>query len=201
MTNCSIDYFGIEAEPGLVFVYLDLNQPGAAQHLTDSRTYDLVVCSQVLEHIWNVAAAFESLSALTSDGGYLWVGVPASNFPHGFPDYYCAGYSPKFLEQWATHTGLEVIFAECIGSERYYSWIHRYRYWPTAEETSLTHAIAGRGDGPLIRRWGREIKRVTRAVVLSKTSPAIRGDINSATESFCVLKKPELNAAPRNQQE
>jgi SAM-dependent methyltransferase len=55
------------------------------------RAFDLVICSQVLEHIWDPRCAFIGLWMLTKYGGYCIVDVPLLYPPHdelGCPDYW-----------------------------------------------------------------------------------------------------------------
>ena len=92
--NVEVDIFGIEnSQNEIAFHFLDLNR----DQIKDSDIYDLVLCSQVLEHVWNLENAFACLNALTKPAGYLWLACPASNMPHGSPDYYSAGYTCNFL--------------------------------------------------------------------------------------------------------
>jgi SAM-dependent methyltransferase len=55
------------------------------------RAFDLVICSQVLEHIWDPRCAFMGLWGLTAYGGFCIVDVPLLYPPHdelGCPDYW-----------------------------------------------------------------------------------------------------------------
>ncbi len=45
--------------------------------------WDLVICSQVLEHVWDLEAAFEGLWRLTALGGRCIVDLPFCYPPHG----------------------------------------------------------------------------------------------------------------------
>jgi hypothetical protein len=91
--ECTFQFLGLEAAKE-DFISLDLN--GDSSQLPNAK---LVVCSQVLEHVWNHESFFRNLSRLTEVDGYLWLNVPMSNFVHGSPDYFSAGFTPEYLEK------------------------------------------------------------------------------------------------------
>ena len=94
-----VTHFGVEGIVEHGSIYLDLNDPPINIEIYKSG-FDLVLCSQVLEHLWNVNSAFECFTFLLRQSGYLWVACPFSNFLHGSPAFYSAGYSPDLLKKW-----------------------------------------------------------------------------------------------------
>jgi hypothetical protein len=92
--NANVTYLGIDNYGGEdSWLYLDLNKTATINY-----KYDLVVCSQVLEHIWDVSNALDLITELAKPNGFIWLNCPASNIAHGSPEFYSAGYSPDFLE-------------------------------------------------------------------------------------------------------
>jgi SAM-dependent methyltransferase len=184
----TVTYFGVEAEPGLDFQWLDLNEESGDV----SGAFDVVVCSQVLEHVWHLQNALGNLAGLAKPGGLIWVNVPSSNFVHGYPNYYAAGYSPEMLVAWGRHLGLEVIYSEAFGSQRYYTWIHRYHFWP--DESQMRHPLRFRlrGSGSLVRRAGREAKRLGRLLALGRTNNSVEGKLTWATETVVLFRRPQV---------
>ena len=91
--ECAFQFLGLEAAKEN-FTFLDLNSD--SKQLPNAK---LVLCSQVLEHVWNHESFFWNLSELTEVDGYLWLNVPMSNFVHGSPDYFSAGFTPDYLER------------------------------------------------------------------------------------------------------
>ena len=61
-----VTYFGIDAESLERYNYLKLNALSKFE-----QQFDLVVCSQVLEHVYDVKVALENLANLVKPGGYL----------------------------------------------------------------------------------------------------------------------------------
>lgn len=124
-----VTYFGIESDSRIQTNFFDLNFPQQV-----NAQFDLVLCSQVLEHIYDVKQAIVNLSNLTEVGGYIWIACPASNYPHGSPHYFSAGYTPELITNMLKPLGFTIIFAEKFGSDRMYFFTHALRRWPTKEE-------------------------------------------------------------------
>jgi SAM-dependent methyltransferase len=185
-----VDYFGIandDLEPN--FEFLDLNhRPTKAVG-----RYDLVLCSQVLEHVWDVRAAIDNLVNLTSPGGFLWIGCPTSNFPHGSPHYYSAGYTSELIVNLLEQSGVEVIDSGMVGSERNYVWTHAHRHWPSEAELArplrASVAMAFHSGGSLPKRLLRCARRLTLFPLLT-TDATVVSDVRFATESWVLGRLP-----------
>lgn len=91
-TGVSVTFLGVEPVKNFHFRYFDLNQ----KNVIDEQ-YDLVICSQVLEHIWDLKVGLENLANLTKPNGHLWINCPFSNHSHGSPEYFSAGYAPQII--------------------------------------------------------------------------------------------------------
>ena len=77
-----VDFYGIEKND----LRLDLNQNKKLFEKPD-KNYDLILCSQVWEHIWNHGNAFDNIIKLMSENTYLWLACPTSNRSHSSPFY------------------------------------------------------------------------------------------------------------------
>lgn len=121
-----VNYFGIEFEKDQdpENIYLDLNQESNLR-----RSYDLVICSQVLEHVWNHRNTFDNLAKLVNNGGFLWLACPASNFAHGSPNYYSAGFTSDYISRNLKERNFEVIEEGMLGSRRNYMATHLFHFW------------------------------------------------------------------------
>jgi SAM-dependent methyltransferase len=93
--------------------------------------FDLVICCQVLEHIWNIQLALENLASLVTVDGLIWINVPSSNLKHGSPEYFSAGYQPELLENLLSLYRFETLLAGDLGSKRLYFMTHKQQFWPT----------------------------------------------------------------------
>jgi len=180
ITYLGIDNYGRESN----WVYLDLNINNMS-----NRSYDFVICCQVIEHVWNISSAFLLLHSLVNKNGYIWVNCPTSNIAHGSPEYYSAGYTDTFLKQNLEQLGFKTITCGCLGSERYYNSTHLFRHWLSSKEH----------QNPI---YGYEFSRITnlsrlkeflysvpsRFITLAWNSK-ISNDIKYSTESFYFGKK------------
>jgi SAM-dependent methyltransferase len=108
------------------FSFVDLNLEAVIHE-----NFDLVICNQVLEHLYNLNAAFSNLKNLVAPGGFLWITCPANNFRHGSPEYFSAGYSWEFLVRNLENAGFVNIDSGELSSKRIYLYRHLLKIWPT----------------------------------------------------------------------
>jgi SAM-dependent methyltransferase len=129
IANLQVTSFDIVESPD---VTIDLNEPDAIPNIWKGK-FDLVICSQVLEHVWNVSQAIANLSVLLKKGGHIWINAPASNIKHGGDWYFSAGYQSSLLSNLSSLNGITEISRGEIGSERLYMSIHKQGNWPKIE--------------------------------------------------------------------
>jgi hypothetical protein len=170
-----IDNYGNESP----WLFLDLNI-----HRESRDTFDLLVCSQVLEHLWNLNEAFNTISALVPAGGHIWVNCPTSNMAHGSPEYYSAGYTPSYLEKNFEMRGIQSLSSGCYGSQRYYKATHLLRLWSTKKEH--THPIVGyKISGKITPGKIKEMLfRIPGRINMTMWNKDIVEDIDFATETY-----------------
>ena len=84
--------------------------------------YDLVLCNQVLEHIYNPFQAIKNIHFITKKNGYAWISIPTINCIHGEPYFYSSGYHPRYLERLCLDVGFEVKFIGAFGNRKYLSY-------------------------------------------------------------------------------
>jgi methyltransferase family protein len=92
------------------------------------KTYDLVLCTSVLEHVTDVPAAAATLLRLTNRGGYLLITVPRSYPRHRAP--IDTGYRPSNQQLETLFSGLTVLRSEIICPQRD-KWFHWFIFPPT----------------------------------------------------------------------
>jgi 2-polyprenyl-3-methyl-5-hydroxy-6-metoxy-1,4-benzoquinol methylase len=59
-----------------------------------SSRFDLIICSQILEHIHNPLAMLDNLKRLLKDDGVIFIGVP-----NGFGDFEIENFIPRMLSK------------------------------------------------------------------------------------------------------
>ncbi len=173
--SASVTFFGIQKIPNENFEFLDLNTDTIFE-----KEFDLVICSQVIEHVWNQDMCFNILARLVKPGGLLWIGCPASNYAHGSPDYFSAGFTATYLEKNFSVRNFEPVASGNLGSKRYYFLTHALQIWGSRNlhKFPLFFGIS--------RHYPREL--LGRLVALT-ISPKVTSDIKFATETFALFKK------------
>jgi SAM-dependent methyltransferase len=179
--NIEISYFGIDNpyNDG-PFQYFDLN---LEQNI--DKSFSLVICSQVIEHVHNLEEAFRNITNLSSEnGGCLWINCPASNMPHGSPGYYAAGYSKELIEEYLLRNNKKIIESGYFGSKRYIFFIHSLHFWATKREHS--HPIIGYEfkQGSILGKMNKYRKEILWRFISLLFSKKTRTDLDFATEVY-----------------
>ncbi len=176
--NLEVSIFGIDEN----MYFLDLNnEPVITQ--SSYGDFDLILCSQVWEHIWNHESAFKNLLRLTSKGSFLWLACPASNHPHGSPSYFSAGFTSEYLSLNITKMGLAIIARGQIGTPRNYRATHVLPTWLSVRGHSFPPVYAFE-DRSVYSRILHSIKYFFTNISFLGISPAITDEIGYATESW-----------------
>jgi SAM-dependent methyltransferase len=71
-------------------------------------SFDVVLCTEVLEHVPEPAAALGEMARLLRPGGRLLVTAPLGSGLHQLPFHYFGGFSPAFYREVAARCGLTV---------------------------------------------------------------------------------------------
>ncbi len=77
--------------------------------LPEDERADVILCTEVLEHIPDPIRVFEKLSRMLNSDGYLVFTVPFSSIMHQAPFWFQAGLSPFWFEYWAKEFGVEIV--------------------------------------------------------------------------------------------
>jgi SAM-dependent methyltransferase len=83
--------------------------------IPDKAQADVVLCTEVLEHIPDPVRAFQKISALVRPGGTIIVTVPFMSLMHQAPFWFQSGLSPFWFEYWAREGGLEITSLDVQG--------------------------------------------------------------------------------------
>ena len=164
----------------------DINMDLNSISLSDAyiEKVDLILCSQVLEHVWNHKNFFINLNSLVEQGGLVWLAAPASNHPHGSPEFYSPGFTNSYLEQNLEDNGFQVVSSGSIGSERlYFAATFLARWLTVAEhESPLTEVI--RPSNLLKNIYDK--KRFFHLMSVKFLSPKVSCDSRFVTESWAL---------------
>jgi SAM-dependent methyltransferase len=174
--------YGIDEENDF---FLDLN---VQSKIKDK--YDLVLCSQVFEHIYDLKNAIANLASLLTQESLLWVACPASNRSHGSPNYYSAGYQPELIINLSRDFNLEVLNFGKLGSKRLYFMTHALRVWPNHKE--LRHPVLKydfrRFPGSKLKNILRFFRDFPGRLYASSLTAKVNDQVEFSTETFVLFK-------------
>jgi hypothetical protein len=179
--NLVVHFYGIDSNVGSQdFTYLDLNLSPNQDNGFSNMKYDLILCSQVLEHIWDIKQGLETLAQLATNNGLIWVACPASNYAHGSPSYFSAGYQPELISNLLEKQGIKIFSKGCLGSKRYYFMTHALQIWATRNEhiSPLTFGFSRYFPSQIFGRFMAIFK-----------SPKITTELKYATETYVLARK------------
>ena len=98
--------------------------------------FDIILCTEVFEHIPDPIRALEKLSKITMPGGSIIITVPFLGLMHQSPYWFQAGLSPYWFDYWAKTFDLSIeeitvsgTYADLINQEinRYFVNIFKFR--------------------------------------------------------------------------
>ncbi|MBA4389465.1 MAG: SAM-dependent methyltransferase [Syntrophus sp. (in: bacteria)] len=78
-------------------------------------SFDVVLCTEVLEHVPRPIETIKELSRVLAGGGTLLLTAPLSSAIHQQPYHYYGGYSPFFYKKFLPEFGLDITEIKPIG--------------------------------------------------------------------------------------
>jgi len=82
----------------------------------ESASFDVVLCSEVLEHLPNPVLALQEFERLLKPGGSLILTAPFCSLTHFSPYHYSTGFNQYFYEYHLNKLGFEVINISANGN-------------------------------------------------------------------------------------
>jgi len=143
------------------------------------------MCSQVLEHIHNLENAVRNIVNLSSKHeGRVWINCPASNMPHGAPNYYAAGYSKELIQEYLLRNNQQIIESGYFGSKRYIFFTHSLHFWATEREHN--HPVIGYEfkPGSILGKLNKYRKEILWRFISLFFSKRIRKSLDYASEVY-----------------
>ena len=72
-------------------------------------SYDIVLCTEVLEHVPEPIAALQEMARIVKPGGRLFITAPLGSGLHQAPYHYYGGYTPYWYQHFCPKFGLSVV--------------------------------------------------------------------------------------------
>lgn len=120
-THCEYRAHDFGKEPGTVGKYtkLDYESDVVAIPVPDE-SFDLIVCTEVLEHVPEPILAVKEMARILKQGGRLLITAPLGSFLHQEPYHFYGGYTPWWYRKILPEAGLQI---ESIEANRgFFSW-------------------------------------------------------------------------------
>ncbi len=108
-------------------IYFDIENT----NLINPEQFDLVIISNVFEHVWNLNNFFDHINRIVKSGKYLYITGPLQNFYHESPNFFSAGYDPSFFEFNLKKFKFEKISEIRTGSKRLDFMQNTLKTWPS----------------------------------------------------------------------
>jgi SAM-dependent methyltransferase len=76
--------------------------------IDETNQFDIVLCTEVLEHVPDPAAGFKKISQLLKPNGSLIATVPFMSLMHQAPHWHSSGLSPFWFEYWSRNLNFSI---------------------------------------------------------------------------------------------
>jgi SAM-dependent methyltransferase len=87
---------------------IDIQSDITSIPVSDS-SFDIVLCTEVLEHVPDPIAAIKEMVRITKPGGRLLITAPLGSGLHLLPFHYYGGFSPEWYRKFLSEFGCDVI--------------------------------------------------------------------------------------------
>ncbi|MCD7726284.1 MAG: class I SAM-dependent methyltransferase [Clostridiales bacterium] len=87
----------------------------------DKASVDVVLCTEVFEHIANPVMALKEFSRIIKVGGQMILTAPFASLVHMAPHYYSSGFSRYWYEKNLNEVGFKIVEIRPYGN--YFSWL------------------------------------------------------------------------------
>ena len=134
---------------------------------------DLVLCTEVLEHVPDPIRALERMTQLVNPGGSLIITVPFMSFMHQSPYWFQSGLSPYWFDYWVPRFGLKI--DELVVTGDYVDFIQQ----------ELDRVSRGISLPP--KAW-RPLRNLATKALRAKCPPSLR--ISAGFGTYCLASAP-----------
>lgn len=103
--------FGLEPATGGQYTALDYQSDITAIPVPDA-SFDVVLCTEVLEHVPEPIAALTEMVRILRPGGSLLISAPLGSHLHQEPYHFYGGYTPHWYSRFLSAAGCDVASIE-----------------------------------------------------------------------------------------
>ena len=136
----------------------NLSGYGAIDYISDitsipvaDASFDAVLCTEVLEHVADPAAAIREMARILRPGGQLFLTAPLGSGLHQQPYHFYGGFTPFWYRRFLGEAGFDQVRVEPNGgffkfygqeSQRFHTMLHPRRYRGAAKALALAAWLA-----------------------------------------------------------
>jgi hypothetical protein len=151
--------------------------------------FDLIVCNQVLEHVFDVKNALDIICQICEEKTIVWLDFPVSTFEHGSPDFYTPGIKPEMISKLSKKFFLETLSFGVIGSQRSFLFGHLLNIWPTPRQHKYPILSYYGIAGSYFSKIRYQISTLPQRILISLSSSSVNSNSRYATTGWIILKK------------
>lgn len=87
----------------------------------ENNSFDVILCSEVLEHLQSPEMAIKEFSRILREGGRVILTAPFCSLTHMAPYHYCTGFNKYWYETHLKHYGFEI--EEIVANGNFFSYL------------------------------------------------------------------------------
>ena len=138
-------------------------------------SFDVVLCSEVFEHLPMPVAALNELGRLVKSGGHLILTAPFCSLTHFAPYHYSTGFNRYFYEEHLQGLGFDILDLQANGN--YFEYM--------GQEIRRISGIANKYSPNTRNSYlGKFVGKVSKRIMLNKLQKLSNNDIGSS-ELLC----------------
>jgi len=108
-THCDYYAHDLGQTPVLAGQYIKLDYQSDINEIpVPDESFDVVLCTEVIEHVPEPIKAIEEMARVLKKGGRLLLTAPLASFLHQEPYHFYGGYTPHWYRKFLTGAGLEI---------------------------------------------------------------------------------------------
>lgn len=143
----NVRYVGCDIQEGEgVDILCDISSVESIRESVGHSHYDLILCMNVLEHLFEVNAALVNMKGLLRRGGYILVVVPQVWELHDYPSDF-QRLHPDYFREFCRRNAMDVLDGTMVFATR-----DSRRFFDASVLPRVTHEIAGGGWRRLMLR-------------------------------------------------
>lgn len=107
--HCDYHTYDFGREPGTVGKYTVTDyQSDITAILVPDGSFDVILCTEVLEHVPEPVRALQEFGRILRKGGWLLLSAPLGSLLHQEPYHFSGGYTPHWYRRFLPKAGFEI---------------------------------------------------------------------------------------------